>query len=415
MFLKDENIYDYIHIGINTLLYFICIIIIFKRRKYTCISMRSPTLLITGNLGGLFVSVILILSKHNNIYLNGFYYVFREMLILSFLMRCIRIIKCNNIIKDKDEDIKKFYQKRFLYKESFYVKIMFALLLFFSLILLIYDIYSKNLITFYFLNENEKKINIYIWLILNFIEIMFLLRYAFLMFIKNIKQKIIFELLVFIIIWFIYFNVVKLYIHKYPDINYQNDKNQMKIIIWFSIIILYINLIISGIVPIILSYCYHTSISFFFGESLLNNLYLFLSNEECYKTFYNYLSKKNPINIYYLKFYANVMLYKIEFLNREDEDVISNQFHFIYYEYFDNNNQNKFNDFIVNSIKTNYENNIQINENCYDDALLFAYKTLESDFSKFKKSNTFVELGEFINLQSYIHCKMCNIGLIKNL
>ena len=382
MFLKDENIYDYIHIGINTLLYFICIIIIFKRRKYTCISMRSPTLLITGNLGGLFVSVILILSKHNNIYLNGFYYVFREMLILSFLMRCIRIIKCNNIIKDKDEDIKKFYQKRFLYKESFYVKIMFALLLFFSLILLIYDILSKNLITFYFLNENE---------------------------------KIIFELLVFIIIWFIYFNVVKLYIHKYPGINYQNDKNQMKIIIWFSIIILYINLIISGIVPIILSYCYHTSISFFFGESLLNNLYLFLSNEECYKTFYNYLSKKNPINIYYLKFYANVMLYKIEFLNREDEDVISNQFHFIYYEYFDNNNQNKFNDFIVNSIKTNYENNIQINENCYDDALLFAYKTLESDFSKFKKSNTFVELGEFINLQSYIHCKMCNIGLIKNL
>ena len=109
------------------------------------------------------------------------------------------------------------------------------------------------------------------------------------------------------------------------------------------------------------------------------------------------------------------MLYKIEFLNREDEDVISNQFHFIYYEYFDNNNQHKFNDFIVNSIKTNYENNIQINENCYDDALLFAYKTLESDFSKFKKSNTFVELGEFINLQSYIHCKMCNIGLIKNL
>ena len=61
MFLKDENIYDYIHIGINTLLYFICIIIIFKRRKYTCISMRSPTLLITGNLGGLFASVILIL------------------------------------------------------------------------------------------------------------------------------------------------------------------------------------------------------------------------------------------------------------------------------------------------------------------------------------------------------------------
>ena len=421
MILKDENIFNYIHLAINTLLYIICIILIIIRKQYTCISMRSPILLITGNIGGFFVSIILILSKikkyndYNKI-INGFYYVFREMIILSFLMRCKRIIKCYNIINDEEEDIKKFYQKRFLYKEGFYVKIMFSILLFLSLFFFIYDILSKNPITLYFLNDNNddkvKKINIYIWLLINFIEIMFLLRYAYIMFIKNIKQKIIFELLVFIIIWFIYFNIVQLYSHYYPNINSQNDEIKNNIISC-SIIILYINLIISGFFPIILSFCYHTSISFYFGESSLNNLYLFLSNEECYITFYNYLSKKNPINIYYLKFYANVMLYKFDFLNREDEETISNEFHFIYNEYFDNDNQNKFNNNIVNSIKTNFENNIQVNENYFDEALLFAYKILERDFSKFKKFNAFIELGEFLNLQSYIHCKMCNTGLIK--
>ena len=420
MFLKDEN-YDYIHIGINILLYFICIITIIKRKKYTCISMRSPKLLITGNIGGFFVSIILILSKKKrfndyiHLIINGFYYVFREMILLSFIMRCKRIIECCNIINNKDEDIKKFYQKRFLYKEDFYVKIMFALLIFFSIFLLIYGILSNNPITLYLLNKNEnsKKINIYIWLIINFVEIIFLLSYAYIMFIKNVKQKIILELLVFIIIWFIYFNLVQYYIHSTYNNVIDIQNNKFTFYIYISIIILYINLFISGFFPIILSFCYHTSISFYFGQSSMNDLYLFLSNEECYKTFYHYLQKENPINLYYLKFYANVMLYKIKFLNGEDEESILNEFIYIYNEYFENANQNKFNSNIINSIRKNFQNNYNINESYFNDALLYAYKILESDFSKFKYSHTFEELEEFFNLQSYIHCKMCNTGLIK--
>jgi hypothetical protein len=107
------------------------------------------------------------------------------------------------------------------------------------------------------------------------------------------------------------------------------------------------------------------------------------------------------------------MLYKIKFLNGEDEESILNEFIYIYNEYFENANQNKFNSNIINSIRKNFQNNYNINESYFNDALLYAYKILESDFSKFKYSHTFEELEEFFNLQSYIHCKMCNTGLIK--
>lgn len=67
------------------------------------------------------------------------------------------------------------------------------------------------------------------------------------MFIKKVKQKIIFELIIFLIIWYIYFNLVQWYTHK----NNGENKNDEFYIIIISLIILYINLFLNGIFPII--------------------------------------------------------------------------------------------------------------------------------------------------------------------
>ena len=153
--ITNEILFYQILLILNIIIYGICILLIIKRKKYTCISMRSPKLLITGNLGGLIVSIILILSQilkdNSNLYIiNSFFYIFQGMMIISFFMRCQRIINCCNINYDEREDIHKFYEKRYLYKEGFYVNVMFNILLVFSLLLFIYVVISKDAITLFF-------------------------------------------------------------------------------------------------------------------------------------------------------------------------------------------------------------------------------------------------------------------------
>lgn len=419
--ITNEILFYQILLILNIIIYGICILLIIKRKKYTCISMRSPKLLITGNFGGLIVSIILILSQilkdNSNLYIiNSFFYIFQGMMIISFFMRCQRIINCCNINYDEREDIHKFYEKRYLYKEGFYVNVMFNILLVFSLLLFIYVVISKDAITLFFLEKKNNKKNVYLWLIINFIEIFVLIRYAYLMFIKKVKQKIIFELIIFLIIWYIYFNLVQWYTHK----NNGENKNDEFYIIIISLIILYINLFLNGIFPIILSFCYHTSISFYFGQSSMNNsLYLFLSNEDCYKFFHNYLSKNNPQSIYYLQFYSHVLLYKFHFLNNEEESIKEQELISIYNKYFRNiNSSNKFGVNAFNTIKNNYGKRIHIsavnlNPEIFDSALNVAYEKLYIDFKKFQKSIFFEDLADYLNLHSYIQCKMYNTGLIK--
>ena len=69
-------------------------------------------------------------------------------MIISFFMRCQRIINCCNINYDEREDIHKFYEKRYLYKEGFYVNVMFNILLVFSLLLFINSIHIPYIIIF---------------------------------------------------------------------------------------------------------------------------------------------------------------------------------------------------------------------------------------------------------------------------
>ena len=201
-----ENCYIILLI-FNILIYGFCCLMILKRKNYTCISIRTPILLLTNNLSGFFLTTIIILNKilNNSIlnFINQFFYLFQTMMFISFIMRCQRIITCCGIKNDEKEDIKLFYNKRYLFQEIYYVKLMLKCLLIVVLVLVCVFFIYKPISFISLVNDENKKFNQIIWLFIIFIECGILITYTYLMMIDTVKENIKFELIFFLITFFI--------------------------------------------------------------------------------------------------------------------------------------------------------------------------------------------------------------------
>jgi hypothetical protein len=304
-------------------------------------------------------------------------------------------------------------------------------------------------------NDEKNKDIIIIWSLINFFEIFALISYSYLLTINNVKQKILLEIYLITIIWFIFYNVITA-----CEI-YDKEKNIKKYKFILTLIFLYFCLFFNGFFPIILSHCYHTSIPYHFNSKLMNNFYLFLSNEDCYKEFNDYLKeKKNYKEEKLLEIYSYIMKYKLMFFYEEDIQLVRFEAEKIYKLFFeknninninnsnnndidnsneniidtgnnlisnnDNNNNAIFDNQIINNIKAKYNsfffnNNIISNEennnnneiqDIFDDALKYCYEKLGEKFIEFRKTNSFQNLYEELAYNSYIQCKMSNTGLL---
>ena len=178
----------------------------------------------------------------------------------------------------------------------------------------------------------------------------------------------------------------------------------------------YICLFINGYLPIILSYTYKTAISYHFSPKLMNNLYLFLTNEECYNDFTNYLTKtNNNKGIIYLKIYTHIMKYKLDQALNVNRNQLFLEAQEIYNNYF---NSEQYLHQLGQELMLKVRERCQIiklqsfNNQMFDDALQFVFDELNKRFISYKESNEFRELQEDINLYTFIQCKMCNTGLI---
>jgi hypothetical protein len=258
------------------------------------------------------------------------------------------------------------------------------------------------------------------------------------------------------IAWFLYYNVITFLEIKHKNKN--NDKYHNHQIL-ITLIFLYIYLILNGFFPIILSFCYYTAIPYHFNPKLMSNFYLFLSNEKCYKEFYDYLSEKKYKEETLLKIYSYIMKFKLMFFYEENIEIVRFEAEKIYKLFFEKNNVNNinnnnnndidnsneniidtgnnlisnnnnnnaiFDNQIINNIKAKYNsiffnNNIISNEennnnneiqDIFDDALKYCYEKLGEKFIEFRKTNSFHQLYEELAYNSYIQCKMCNTGLI---
>ena len=408
----------------NIFFYGACIMLIMKRKNFTSISIRSPNLLILNNIGNLFMSIIIIISKffkdkngENNKgkkIVSMFYYLTNFLMIIPFCLRFHRLIKCCAIYENEKRDTQIFSKKKYSYEEKYYIKYTFIIFGILFLILVISDIPLKLddafTVNFLFL-KNDKSLETakrIIWMIINFIEHIILLTFAYKICIYRLKQKLRFEIISSFIIWFLYSNTVS-YLES-PDENHDN------IIIYISLGFCYLFLILNAIIPVLISYSYHYSIGYHFTSNLMNNLYLFLSDAYCYKIFANYLNELQGNGLYYLKMYTQIINYKLGFKLKIDNEQGFLEACSIRDKYFNNLNiEIILPKEIVDKIKKDcqeLDNNNHFTEDMYDEALQYCYNELINFFNDFKNTDKFKKIYEDYYISSYIYCKMHNVGLI---
>lgn len=408
----------------NILLYGACCFLLMKRSTFTCISIRSPKLLILNNIGNLFMSLIIIINNMFNEDINGkkivsiFYYLTNFLMIIPFCLRFQRIVKCCEIKKDERADLQELYSKRYLYQENYYIKFTLIVFSILTLILIISDVVIKFKDTFSanFLFKSEdnnlKVAKSILWQAINFVEHIILLTYAYKISVNQLKQKLRFEIISFFVIWFLYSNVVTIL-----EIIAERTKNDLyNYMVYISLGVCYLFLIINSIVPILISCSYRYSTVYHFTPKLMNNLYLFLSNESCYKEFSDYLNSINGNGSTYLAIYTQIMNYKLGFILKVDNDQGFLEASQIRNTYFTNANMDGlFPKEIVDKIKKECEgldNNNHFTDGMFDEALQYSFNELGKLFNEFRRTDKFKELYEEFYLTSYIQCKMCNVGLI---
>ena len=388
----------------NCLVYGICCLMIIKRKNFTYISIRSPTLLLFTNFSNFLASIFLIFHKlTDSNFITIFYYVFRSLMLASIILRFERIFLCFKI------NLEKFNQKRYLLQEKFYARILVGFALILTIFLIIINSLANNCVELFYSKNKNFKSQMKLWVFWNFLEQFIIITYIFRIINKRLKHYLSVELYSFFIIWLLYTN--------YFSYIYLNEKNDDIDFIFLSLFVLYLCLIINGFIPIIMSICSTVIISYSFTPKLINNLYLFLANEDCYQSFNEYLIAQKNNGSFYLKLYTYIMKFKLDTaLNLiRNKTVIVNEAREIFNIYFNSENYSQLIPLeIIQRVrdKSQILNLNSYNSEMFDDGLQYTYNELNKRFIEYKNCKIFKELLEEIKLISFIQCKMCNTGLI---
>lgn len=428
----------------NFLVYFVSFLFIIVKREKSAISVRSPILLILNNLGGFLMTSIFIsyemiedlvkITLQNNNYSSLYidtdnfklfckifpnnYLVCHFLMMISFILRCHRIIQCCKINYDERVEINEFYNKRYLFKERYYLKILFSFMMLVIFINFILNLqFSKsdfNLIPYNFRGcmSDPKRAQYYVglmWVIINFIEDLIIVTYTYKIFINPIKQMIKVELLLFMLVWIVYPNVLR-FCDFILDLDGDQDSH---ITSYICCIFLWICLILNGYLPVIYSYFQDNSNIYHFNTKLSNNLYLFLSSEQGFYSFYDYVREKDDCR-YYLNLYVAIIKYKLKYTIEPDYYKVYEECKTIYEKYFAHIDRNYLDIDTINKVKSNCQmlNKEECTYDMFDDALVISYEHLLNTFKNYKRSEEYQILVDNLNLNSYIQCKMCNTGLI---
>ena len=116
------------------------------------------------------------------------------MMTISFFLRFERILACFRYNKDKfntNENMEKFANKRYLLQEKFYVKIFIGAFLGIFLIILILQLLKVRCFELFSFSYGQPmsyyKSQMYIWIILNFIENAAFMTYIFRLYGKRLR------------------------------------------------------------------------------------------------------------------------------------------------------------------------------------------------------------------------------------
>jgi hypothetical protein len=345
-----------------------------------------------------------------------FYYITNFLIIIPLCLRFRRIVKCCEIKLNDRFEIQDFGKEKYKYEEKYNIRLMLIIFFILTAVLIVVNvsITTNEWITakflYYIENDEEGKFadaNNIIWLGINFIEHILLLTYMFHISFNKLNQKLGFEIISSFIIWFIYSNLIC----TFEIASTNMDK---KVYIYISLAVCYLFLIINAIIPILISYSYKFSTSYFFTPKLMENLYLFLSNETCYMHFKNYLGGLGGNGSVQLKLYIDIMNYKLGYKLKDDNNDELGEASIIRNEYFRNYNTAQLPNETLEKVKNNCAQLDQnhYTEDVFDEALNYCYNELQKLFEEYKKTDEFKELYKEFFLTTYIQCKMTIIGLI---
>ena len=166
-----------------------------------------------------------------------------------------------------------------------------------------------------------------------------------------------------------------------------------------------------------MSFFSKTLVTYHFTAKLMNNLYLFLTDQNCYESFNDYLISKKQENDngpFFLKLYTNIMKFKLYFvLNPNIKSFGQNEARQLYTTFFEDETYSRYfeNPDIFIKIRRDANGNL-FNKNIFDEALQYAFNKLNNYFTDYKNSREYNILQAKISLESYVRCKMVNSGLI---
>jgi hypothetical protein len=335
-----------------------------KRKKYTSIAIRSPSILFFNNFFAFILTTILICFKSEITFIIQLLIVQSQILIMiSYFLICHRITISSKLNPDERNDIELFYNKNYLYQENYYIKILF----YFSIIFTIFHI-AIYVFNYFKIFPFEDYTNYYLKFLI-FSELLCLITYT-----NSIlnEELLKFQIISLILIWTIYLNL-----HK------NNDYLE------YFFILIYCNTFLTSVIPILMTYFCKSNITFQFNPKLMNDLYLFLLDEECYKMFSNYINLNYSNNFIYLKIYTHIMKFKFLYDLENNQSKINNETRIIFELYFERNDYKiKFNDEIFENIRKKYNNlkNMNPSKDFFDDALKFCFIELGKMFEEVRKS-----------------------------
>ena len=400
---------------INVIIYGVCCFLILRRKNFTAISIRSPTLLLSSIVSNFIMNLVIILHKIvNSNFISIFYYIFRLMLTFSFFLKFERILICFRYNKDKfntNENMEKFADKRYLLQEKFYVKIFIGFFGVIFLSILIIELIGVACFELFYgsfnINMDNYRAQMYFWIILNFLENAAFMTYIFRLYNKRLRFILKKELYFVFFIFFVYSNYI-----SFSNIFRAYNESEFILI---TLVTLYLLLLLDGFLPVFATFWYRNILNYQITPKLMNNLYLFLTNKKCYRKFYKYLLKSEDNYIYYLKLYTHIMKYKLDIALRTNNEQGLKEAKDIYNKYFENDGFLLYvTQDIIFKIKSKCEilKNNTFKDDIFDDGLQYAYNQLNVKFNEFIKSDEFKELNDDIELSSLVQCKMLNTGLI---
>lgn len=400
---------------INVIIYGVCCFLILRRKNFTAISIRSPTLLLSSIVSNFIMNLVIILHKIvNSNFISIFYYIFRLMLTFSFFLKFERILICFRYNKDKfntNENMEKFADKRYLLQEKFYVKIFIGFFGVIFLSILIIELIGVVCFELFYgsfnINMDNYRAQMYFWIILNFLENAAFMTYIFRLYNKRLRFILKKELYFVFFIFFVYSNYI-----SFSNIFRAYNESEFILI---TLVTLYLLLLLNGFLPVFATFWYRNILNYQITPKLMNNLYLFLTNKKCYRKFYKYLLKSEDNYIYYLKLYTHIMKYKLDIALRTNNEQGLKEAKDIYNKYFENDGFLLYvTQDIIFKIKSKCEilKNNTFKDDIFDDGLQYAYNQLNVKFNEFIKSDEFKELNDDIELSSLVQCKMLNTGLI---